>query len=127
MPSRDELTKAWGDRILASLPGRSKARFGAGRFIAVDGGTAVFAVPNEHYLARCEEVRGEVEAALSAHFGVPVPLRLAVEGPESLVAEVPPDPEPYDLEAGAEAPAAVASSPVERLRQAFPGAEEVSS
>ncbi|MDP9070461.1 MAG: hypothetical protein M3N68_04100, partial [Actinomycetota bacterium] len=125
LPSRDELTKAWGDVILRSLSGRSKARFGAGRFTAVEGGAAVFSLPNEHYLGRCEEVRDEVEAALSAHFGVPVPLRLDVERDEAATGEALPDEdEVIDLGELREGAPAVAS-PVDRLRQAFPGAEEV--
>jgi DNA polymerase-3 subunit gamma/tau len=126
IPSRDELTKAWGDAVLRSLSGRSKARFGAGRFTAVERGMAVFALPTEHYLGRCEEVRADVEAALAAHFGVRVPLRLTVERGPAVSAGLPSggDDELIDLEDVGEAAPAVAS-PVDRLRQAFPGAEEV--
>ena len=126
LPSRDELTKAWGDTVLRSLSGRAKARFGAGRFTAVEGGAAVFSLPNTHYLSRCEEVRDEVEAALSSHFGVKVGLRLAIYAGAS--ADVGPEPaadeEIIDLDDVREVAPAVAS-PVDRLRQAFPGAEEV--
>ena len=126
LPSRDELTKAWGDVILRSLSGRSKARFGAGRFTAVEGGAAVFSLPNEHYLARCVEVRDDVEAALSAHFGVRVPLRLAVEREEVAAVEPPPDGDEGVIDLGEVRHGAPAvASPVDRLRQAFPGAEEV--
>ncbi|MDP9386995.1 MAG: hypothetical protein M3Q48_03485, partial [Actinomycetota bacterium] len=137
-PSRDELTKAWGDLVLASLGGRAKARFGAGRFVAVDD-AAVFAVPNEHYLGRCQEVRAEVEAALSGHFGRPVPLRLVVDrqGPGESSGSSGGhghDPGPgmvedyedlVDLDRSHDA-AATVTSPEDRLKQAFPGAEEVS-
>ena len=126
LPTRDQLTKAWGDVVLTSLPGRSKARFGAGRFAAVEPTAAVFAVPNQHFLTRCEEVKAEVEAALAAHFGRPVPLRLTVDRPAPVPADTAPEPEePPELHETAEPPPAVAS-PVDRLRQAFPGAEEVS-
>jgi DNA polymerase III gamma/tau subunit len=125
-PSRDELTKAWGDTVLRSLSGRAKARFGAGRFTGVEGGAAVFALPNAHYLSRCEEVRAEVEAALAAHFGRRVALRLAVEHSAAATDEPAPggDEDVIDLGDVREGAAAVAS-PVDRLRQAFPGAEEV--
>ena len=127
LPSRDELTKAWGDRILASLSGRSKARFGAGRFSAVADGQAVFALPNEHYLGRCAEVKTEVEAALAEHFGVKVPLRLVVDHAAPATGASPPVEDRGGEDAledwGATEPAV--TSPEDRLLQAFPGAEEV--
>ncbi|MGQ0521748.1 MAG: DNA polymerase III subunit gamma/tau [Actinomycetota bacterium] len=139
LPTRDALTKAWGDSVLSSLSGKAKARFGAGRFVGVEGGVAVFAVPNQHYVSRCQEVRPEVEAVLAGHFGTAVPLRVVVEGPVQGPpagepvddAPPPPDEDPGDFEtdgggADREAPPAV-TSPEERLKQAFPGAEEVSS
>ncbi|MCC5952112.1 MAG: DNA polymerase III subunit gamma/tau [Acidimicrobiia bacterium] len=80
LPDRAELTVAWGDTILGSLPQKAKARFGAGRFVDVVDGRAVYGLPNDVHRKRCEELRGEVEAALAAHFGRPVPLRLVVDG-----------------------------------------------
>jgi hypothetical protein len=50
-----------------------------GRFTAVEGATAVFALPNETHRSYCEEVRPEVEAALAARFGRAVPIRLVVD------------------------------------------------
>ena len=134
MPSRDALTKAWGDAVLGSLSGRAKARFGAGRFLAVEDGVAVFALPNQHYLGRCEEVRAEVEAALAAHLAAAVPLRLVVEGPGAAdTADVgtvgpPPDDESFDDVddgRGSHGDAPAITSPEEQLKRAFPGAEEV--
>jgi DNA polymerase-3 subunit gamma/tau len=127
LPSRDDLTKAWGDSILRQLPQKAKARFSGGRFTTVEGGVASFALPNAIHRDRCEEVRPEVEAALAAHFGVPVPLRLVVDDNTAAVpAAAAPDPidEVVDLDELREAPAAV-TSPEARLKQAFPGAEEV--
>ncbi len=79
LPSRDELTLAWGDSILSSLSQRAKSRFAAGRFMSVDDGTAVFGLPNAHHARRCDECRPEVEGALAAHFGRPVPLKVVVD------------------------------------------------
>jgi len=137
LPSRDDLTKAWGDGLLGSLPGRARSRFASGRFVAVDGGRAVFAIPNEHFLARCREVQGDVEAALGAHFGVPVALRLVVDDEAAPGTGRPVladedaggvDEEEDDDDAASvtrrEPPPALAS-PEDRLKQAFPGAEEV--
>ena len=122
--------------MLTSLTGRAKARFGAGRFLAVEDGVAVFALPNQHYLGRCQEVRPEVEAALAAHFGTPVPLRLVVESPlpgSDVGGDGEPPPSDDEVYADAvdtggprrDAPAI--TSPEEQLKRAFPGAEEVAT
>ena len=79
VPSREELVQAWGDVVLAALPSRARARFRVGRFVAVEDGAAVFALPNDTHRSYCDEVRPDVEAALGAHFGRPVPLRLVVD------------------------------------------------
>ncbi len=137
LPSRDELTKAWGDGVLRGLPGKARSRFSSGRFLGVEHGAAVFAVPGKHLLGRCEETRSDAEAALAARFGRPVPLRLILDpgGPplEPTGAAPPPEPPPdlndplmgYALDELEDAGPAV-SSPEQRLLEAFPGAEEVS-
>ena len=147
IPSRDELTKAWGDTVYRSLPGKARARFSGGRFSAVENGTAVFVAPNEVHAARCREVKDLVETALASHFGVAVALVLAVEpgGPSAGATRTVSDPDPptaglpgeaddqgadpFDaaeaFEAGDPDRGPVAS-PADRLKQAFPGAEEVS-
>jgi hypothetical protein len=79
LPNRDDLTLAWGDSVLSALSGRAKARFGAGRWLDVRDGAAIYAVPNKPHLDRCEDCRDEVEAALAAHFGQPVPVRLVID------------------------------------------------
>jgi len=78
-PDRDNLVEAWGDHVLRSLPARAKAVFSAGRFVAVHDGRAAFALPNAAHRDRADDVRGVVEQALAAHFGLPVPLELVVD------------------------------------------------
>jgi DNA polymerase III subunit gamma/tau len=133
-PDRDLLVQAWGDHVLRGLPARAKALYSAGRFVAVDDGQGVFALPNAAHRDRCDEVRPVVEEALAAHFGTPVPIRLEVDGtttPATVTsraqvgsaAPAAPDddevePEPADGDGG--------DTQVEaRLLEAFPGAEEV--
>ncbi|MGH9054798.1 MAG: hypothetical protein ACRDYY_02845, partial [Acidimicrobiales bacterium] len=131
LPSRDELTIAWGDSILPSLRPGVKAYLSAGRFIGVDPDAALYAVPDRGLLARAEPLRPEVEAALAAHFGRAVPLRLVLDdgaGPHggrgsAPAAEVS-DPSEYDVSELVDAEGAVLS-PEQRLLEAFPGAEEV--
>ena len=135
LPTRDELTAAWTDSILASLPPRAKAFFTAGRFLEVTDRVAVFGLPNEIHMQKCENGRGDVEKALAAHFGRPVPLRLAVDAeapapvaPSSSRSTSTPRP-PLDDETEIDladlTDADVATSSVERVRELFPGAELV--
>lgn len=134
---------AWGDRILASLRPAVKVYVANGRFLASEPGAAVYAVPDKGLLTRAGPNRAELEAALSAHFGRPVPLRLVLDdGPAAAPVPVEggavpaprradehegdpeDDPAGYDWAEMEEAPAGVVS-PEQRLLEAFPGAEEV--
>jgi DNA polymerase III subunit gamma/tau len=141
LPTRDELTKAWGDVVLPSLPTRIKAYLTLGRFVGIEGGAAVYALPDNGLLSRAELVRKDFEAALAAHFGRPVPVRLVLDEPSTtpsgspvtrpLPDQPPPpeaaeedDPANYVLAEMEDAGAAV-MSPEQRLLDAFPGAEEV--
>jgi hypothetical protein len=133
LPSRDELTKAWGDGVLRGLSGRAKAYLGSGRFIEGDDQSATFAVADKHLLSRGESVAAEAQAALSAHFDRPVAFRLVLDpGAKPIELREPaesgddPSPDDYDLADLEDAPPAVAS-PEQRLLDAFPGAEEVST
>jgi DNA polymerase III subunit gamma/tau len=137
MPDRDTLVEAWGDHLLRALPARAKVVYSSGRFTAVEGSIAVFAVPNPGYLGRCEEVRPIVEEALGAHFGTRLNLRLVVDEAGGAPAAPAPsasratDPDPSDLgdddfdpEDPGE-PLEVQSLAQSRILEAFPGAEEV--
>jgi DNA polymerase-3 subunit gamma/tau len=133
-PDRDRIVEAWGDHVLRGLPARAKALFSSGRFVSVEGRTAMFALPNAAHRDRCEDVVGIVEEAISKHFGTRVSLELTVDesaapatagatrtGPADKAGmlspddEVDPDQPTGSLQAVAEA----------RLLEAFPGAEEV--
>jgi len=136
-PDRDALALGWGDHVLRALPAKAKATFSAGRFVGMDGATALFALPNAAHRDRCEEVRPTVEEALGSYFGVPVPLRLVVDdaapngsaGPTRPAPGRPSAPAPdlgddeFDSEEGPTV--AVESVAETRLLEAFPGAEEV--
>lgn len=113
--------------MLASLSPGAKARFSAGRFVGVEDGAALFALPNKATVDNCEPRRAEVEAALAAHFGTPVRIRLLVDqaGPAATAdGNAADDAESLDTDGLEDAPAAIAS-PEGRLLEAFPGAEEV--
>jgi DNA polymerase III subunit gamma/tau len=132
LPSRDELTLAWGDQILPGLRPAVKVYVASGRFVSV-GDTAVYAVPDRGLLGRARAGRAEVEAALAAHFGRPIPLELILDegtgvmpvaGNPGAPAEEREDPADYRMADLEDAPAGV-MSPEQRLMEAFPGAEEV--
>jgi len=78
-PSRDDLVTAWGDGLLASLPGPARARFRYGRFLACEGGVATFALPDAVLLSYCEPHRAIAQDALGVHFGLPIRLELVVD------------------------------------------------
>jgi hypothetical protein len=134
LPTRDELTLAWGDDVLDLLPNKAKAFFKAGRFVEVRGDHADFALPSKIHAERCEPHRPAVEKALAVHFGRPVPLRLVVdrETPQPDAppddAASPPEPDPVD-EVGPIDELRDANdledTHLERITAAFPGAEIV--
>jgi DNA polymerase-3 subunit gamma/tau len=142
LPSRDQITLAWGDSLLSALPQKAKARFGGGHWVRVDDDAAVFGLPNRVHASRCEECRADVEAALAGHFGRPVPIRIVVDGdvpdpssPPHLTVAPPPAADGggssahdegagIDLDDLTDAPEA-ATSGLDRITAAFPGAEIV--
>jgi len=114
LPSRDELTIAWGDRVLTGLRPKVKMLFAAGRFLENADGAAAFALPNATHVTRCEPLKADVEAALAAEFGRAVPLILVVDGGSEPPAPAPGatggDPAPPG---GGDAPAAAPASPID--------------
>ncbi len=135
------LAQVWDDPGL-DLRGLTKAMYRGGRWVGVSGSSATLALPNEISRDKCEQKRPEVEAALSARFGVPVSLRLVVDDgsggePASEAAsrgarrpppDVPDDPDVHlagaDVHDLADAPSAAAGG-LDALNAAFPGSELV--
>jgi DNA polymerase-3 subunit gamma/tau len=130
LPALVEIAEAW-DAVLQGLPQKIKARFSAGKFTDVTASHAVLALPNEMHRSRCDELRADVERALAAHFGRPVPLRLVADGAmsEPPRGSAPPPPaeadtgpeEHIDLDELTDAPAG--GGILDQLTSAFPGAE----
>jgi len=124
-PGTDELQAAWSP-VLEALKGATRGMFRDGRFEASTGGPTVLTVPKGPPLDQLEKRRPEVEAALAAHFGQPVPIRVVVgaDAPAAPAADLAgPDEEVVDVHELEDAPSA--GSGVERLAEAFPGAELV--
>jgi len=128
LPSRDELTKVWGDTVLDKLSRPAKVYMASGRFVEVRDGAAVFALPDAGLLARANNYLNETEGALSLFFGRRVPLRLVLDN-GAAAAEPPGGASPggeetYDLDDVADiadAPPVPAIPVEERILQAFPG------
>jgi len=126
LPSAGEVAAAW-EAVLAEVKPAVRSRFGSAEVVAVDSAVVV-AVDNVYLQADCEARRHEVEAALAHHFGRPVPVRVTVGGGPPVTsrpAAPPAEEEHVDLTQLVDAPPTTLD-PHERLRQAFPGAEEVS-
>ena len=128
--------------MLSALRPAVKARFAAGRFMTVTDTEAVFGLPNQAHRDKCDERRGDVEAALAAHFGQPVPLELVVDDgsggadpvapPGTAVSRPADEPEVVEDEAASIDPAELVDAPstatgggLDKLTEAFPGAELV--
>ena len=89
---------------------------------------AIFALPASMPVTKCEQYRAEVEAALARQFGRPVPIRLRTDKePERkpVASDYPSfEDEVYDPSELVDAPPGDApATGVDRLVEAFPGAE----
>jgi len=86
---RDELTRIWGDQIFPAMSPGVRSLYRMGRWTAVAGGEAVFALPTVQYRERAEQKRLEVETALAAQLGGRISIRLEVEDPGATVTPAP--------------------------------------
>jgi DNA polymerase-3 subunit gamma/tau len=149
VPDRDTIVMAFGDSVVPRLKGVAKAIYSGGRFLAVADGTAVFALDNAPTVERAEKYRSTVEDLLAEKVGAPVPIRLVTEADAdayaggttpasspaedarrtrgSEVAESPADGADEEDELVARVDeledADVATRGVDKLTEAFPGAE----
>jgi DNA polymerase-3 subunit gamma/tau len=123
LPAADELQRAWPS-VAEGLKAGSRGMFRDGQFDVADG-VVVLTVPPGPPATLLEERRPELEKVLAAHFGRPVPVRLAVEAaaaaPTTPAAVL--DDEAVDVRDLEDAPSS--GTGVERLAEAFPGAELV--
>ena len=120
----DGLTVHRGDGAPAAP---QAVQLAAGRFVAPTGASVAFGLPNAIHRDRCQGLRPDLEAALTAHFGRPVPVELVVDEtdnpsgseqrPES---GQPADDDVIDLEELVDAPDV--DTGIDALTKAFPGA-----
>ena len=135
-----DLRAEWFDQVRPTLRGLAKALYAAVDFVSGDDGTAVLAAPNAAHRERCQAYAADVEKAWREATGrtvrvswsdssgsdaAPSSARL-----EPAPASHPPPPDEPDLDEHHEVdesrPAIMGNESVlERLAQAFPGAERV--
>lgn len=125
----EELVAAWAEDLLELLGRKARARFSAARFVSVEDGTAVMALPNEPHMRRCEDMRPELEKVLADKFGRTIPVKLVVGGdvPTPAVSDATAfstAEESIDMEGLVDADISEGSA-VDKLTQAFPGASLV--
>ena len=90
LPSRDEVTVAWGNEIFASLSPPLKRRFSIARFLESQDNAVLLAMPAAAVASITAEQHQEVEAKLAEHFGYRVAVLLAEDDRST---PAPPDPE----------------------------------
>lgn len=90
LPSRDEMTVAWGNEIFDSLSPPLKRRFSVARFLESQDDAVRLAMPAAAVASITAEQHQEVEARLAEHFGYRVAVLLAEDDRST---PAPPDPE----------------------------------
>ena len=131
LPDLAGFVATWTDDILGALPQRPRVRFAGGRWLSIDGDTAVFGLPNEVHVKRCEECRPEVETGLQARFGRPVAVRIVVDD-DAVDPSTPAKADPVEADRPSDIDLAdltdagdIAETGVDRVAAIFPGAELV--
>jgi DNA polymerase-3 subunit gamma/tau len=133
----------WSTEIVPSLKPFVRSIYSVPRLLGVRQGALTLGAPNDAHRAKCEQHRGEVEAAAARVAGGQVSITLVVEtgggghddhddhGDPSGTARVvplhpagpPPADDDIDLHDLVDAPPDTVVSPIDRLAQAFPGSE----
>ena len=114
--------KEWDEVVRPTLKGLVRALYTPVDVVDISGSTVAMATPNETHRAKCEQHRPAVQAAWSAATGRPVEIELGVGGEPVPATSAPPD-EPIDP--GELVDAGPGPSTLDRLAQAFPGAEVI--
>ncbi len=128
--------------MLPALKPMARAIYAAAALLGERDGAVAVAPPNDVHLAKCEQHRAAVEAAIASVAGGPVPLLLVVEpagvpgaassatttptasgGRRALAGDDDPFADAVDPDELTDGPPVAMQSPVERLTEAFPGSE----
>ena len=118
--------KEWDEVVRPTLKGLVRALYTPVDVVDVSGSTVVMTTPNETHRAKCEQHRPAVQGAWSMATGRPVEIELGVSG-EPVTATSAPTDEPTDesIDPDELVDAGPGPSALDRLAQAFPGAEVI--
>jgi DNA polymerase-3 subunit gamma/tau len=116
-----DIEQEWNS-LRPTLKGRARALYTPVDLVGATGDTVTLAVPNAMHRSKCEEHRGEVEESWQAVTGRPVRIDLVVRDDQPAVEPMTTAPPDDLIDDG---PVAAMPSAIERLAQAFPGAELV--
>ena len=126
-----DLAAEWEQQVRPTLKGIVRALFTPVDVLAGSGDTVTMAAPNTTHRDKCDQHRAAVEQAWAAATGRQVRVELTVggappddAGPAVAPAPVEPD-DAIDLDDLVDAPPGAAPSALDRLAEAFPGAELV--
>jgi DNA polymerase-3 subunit gamma/tau len=113
------------EQFKKTLRGLARAVYTAVDVVGIDGGTVTMVAPSAPHLAKCEQHRAEVEAAWASATGRPITITLGVaeRATAPVPAAGPADDDAIDLDDLVDA--GQGPSTLDRLAEAFPGAELV--
>ena len=118
------VSEVWQEKVLPGISAKARARFQAAKVKDVPNGRVQLELPNATHKERCEQLKGDIEKALSSHLGGDVSVELLsvdesqsaeVDVPEPRIEEVV---DPSEFEGGID----TGPTSVERVLEAFPGA-----
>ena len=118
------VSEVWQEKVLLGISAKARARFQAAKVKDVTNGRVQLELPNATHKERCEQLKGDIEKALSSHLGGDVSVELLsvdesqsakVDVPETRIEEVV---DPLEFEGGID----TGPTSVERVLEAFPGA-----
>tara|TARA_A100000164_G_scaffold381361_1_gene432676 strand:+ start:239 stop:1948 length:1710 start_codon:yes stop_codon:yes gene_type:complete len=118
------VSEVWQKKVLPGISAKARARFQAAKVKDVPNGRVQLELPNATHKERCEQLKGDIEKALSSHLGGDVSVELLsvaesqsaeVDVPEPRIEEVV---DPSEFEGGT----GTGPTSVERVLEAFPGA-----
>ena len=118
------VSEVWQEKVLPGISAKARARFQAAKVKDVPNGRVQLELPNATHKERCEQLKGDIEKALSSHLGGDVSVELLsvdesqsvkVDAPETRIEEVV---DPSEFEGGID----TGPTSVERVLEAFPGA-----
>lgn len=130
--TKDDVDQVWSTDVMNAVSSRARSVFRGVRVVGVEQGNVVVEAPNDAHLKKCQEVQGEVVAALATVLGAPLGLDVSLAASESApksraerMKDVEENLEIVDPEELSDAPSDALSSVAEaRIKDAFPGAIE---